>query len=150
MVYRQRTKFSRQRASSTHGWGAKKKHRGSGHRGGVGMAGTGKKAQGKKTMIWDNPLYFGKHGFKKKGEVTVYTCINLDQLQLMLPKLVAEKKVTMEGKTFIVDLPSLGYTKLLGSGKVTHSLKIKVPRASEKAAAKVAEQGGAVETESTA
>ena len=145
MVYRKRTKFSRQRAGSTHGWGAKKKHRGSGHRGGVGMAGTGKKAHGKKPMIWDNPLYFGKHGFKKKGEITVDSCINLDKLQLMLPRLVSEKKATMEGKTFIVDLPVLGYTKLLGSGTVKHSMKISVLSASEKAVAKVAAKGGSVE-----
>ena len=147
MLHRKRRKFSRMRGLSTHGWGAKKKHRGSGNRGGVGMAGTGKKAHGKKPMIWDNPLYFGKHGFKKKGEVTIDTCINLDQLELMLPKLVSGGKARMEGKTFIVDLPSLGYTKLLGSGKVQHSLNITVPRASEKARAKVQEQGGAVKAE---
>src|SRR3989338_858403 len=147
MVYRKRRKFSRQRAGSTHGWGAKKKHRGSGHRGGVGMAGTGKKAHGKKPMIWNDPLYFGKHGFKKKGEVTIDTCINLDQLELMLPKLVSGGKARMGGKTFIVDLPSLGDTNMLDSRQGQDSLNITVPRASEKARAKVQEQGGAVKAE---
>ena len=39
------------RGSKTHGWGAKKKHMGSGHRGGFGMAGTGKRADQKKTLM---------------------------------------------------------------------------------------------------
>ena len=52
MVVNKRKKFSRQRGGHTHGWGSKKKHRGSGNRGGKGMGGTGKRADQVKTLIW--------------------------------------------------------------------------------------------------
>ena len=41
---RTRKKNTRQRGSHTHGWGAKKKHRGAGNRGGRGNAGSGPRA----------------------------------------------------------------------------------------------------------
>jgi len=40
MTVNKRKKMSRLRGSHTHGWGAKKKHRGKGNKGGAGMAGT--------------------------------------------------------------------------------------------------------------
>jgi len=48
----------------THGGGARKKRKGSGHRGGKGMAGTGKRADHKKTLITKlyGNKYFGKQG----------------------------------------------------------------------------------------
>ena len=47
MTVNRRRKRVRQRGSKTHGWGAKKKHRGKGNRGGKGMAGSGKRADSK-------------------------------------------------------------------------------------------------------
>jgi large subunit ribosomal protein L15 len=46
-----RRKVSRMhgRKMGTHGWGARKKHKKSGHRGGTGMAGTGKRGDQKTT-----------------------------------------------------------------------------------------------------
>ena len=52
------------RAQTTHGWGSKKKHRGSGNRGGFGMAGSGKRADQKKSLILK---HFGKNYYGKKG-----------------------------------------------------------------------------------
>lgn len=144
MAFRKRKKKSRQRASMTHGWGAKKKHRGSGNRGGFGMAGTGKRADAKKSMIWKDILYFGKHGFKKKGIKHIITPINLKDVEAMLHKLVAEKKITKEGDRFIINLISLGYNKLLGTGDVSHKMKISVEYASGRAIDKVTEKGGEV------
>ena len=66
MVVHKQKKNKRMRgAKTTHGYGAKKKHRGSGNKGGKGMAGSGKRADQKKTMILKvfGNEYFGRHGF---------------------------------------------------------------------------------------
>lgn len=44
----------------------------------------------------------------------------------------------------LVDLASLGYTKLLGSGRVTRALSIKVASCSKSAMEKVEKAGGEV------
>ena len=144
MPARKRKKNTRQRGSTTYGWGARKKHRGSGNRGGVGRAGTGKRADCKKTMIWKDVDYFGKHGFVKKGQILKVCPINIDDIQEMLPKLLAEKKVTKEKDIYTIDLNDLGYNKLLGSGPVKEKMKITVDFASKNAIAKVKEVGGEV------
>src|SRR3989344_5304199 len=53
----------------THGGGARKKRKGSGHRGGKGMAGSGKRADHKKTLVTKlyGHGYFGKQGITSKG-----------------------------------------------------------------------------------
>jgi large subunit ribosomal protein L15 len=53
MKIKKRKKSTRMhgRGMGTHGGGARKKRKGSGHRGGIGMAGTGKRADQKKTLI---------------------------------------------------------------------------------------------------
>ena len=144
MVARKRKKSSRLHGSTTHGWGARKKHRGSGNRGGFGMAGTGKRSDGKKTMIWNNTKYFGKHGFKKKGQITKINPISLNVLQNLIYTFVQEKKIKCEGDTFVVDLGSLGYNKLLGTGVINKKMKITVDFASAGAIEKVKQAGGEV------
>jgi large subunit ribosomal protein L15 len=129
MVTYKRKKLSRQRASHTHGWGSKKKHRGAGHRGGVGMAGTGKRADQKKPSIWDKD-YFGMHGFKKKGKVISYNPINICDLSNL-------------DKTDLV-LSEFGYNKLLAKGTANKAYNITVDYASENAIAKIEEAGGKV------
>jgi len=135
MVVNKRTKFSRQRASHTHGWGSKKKHRGAGNRGGRGMAGTGKRGDQMKTLHWKDKKYFGKHGFKKKGLKKEVNTINIDYVEENLDKFLKEG---------VVDLGKLGYNKLLGKGHVKSKLKIKVDNASAKAVEKVKKAGGEV------
>jgi large subunit ribosomal protein L15 len=56
----------------------------------------------------------------------------------------SEKKE--EGKSFI-DLESLGYTKLLGAGKITKRFTVKVASCSATAAEKVKKAGGQILTE---
>jgi len=84
MKLKKRKKTSRQRGGTTHGWGARQRHRGKGSKGGKGMAGSGKRADQKKqfALIKANKAgfknYFGGKGFtsrrkKKKKE----KCINL-------------------------------------------------------------------------
>lgn len=134
MTVNRRSKNSRQRGSWTHGGGAKKKRRGSGHRGGHGFSGTGKKASQKKPSVW-NPRHIGKYGFKKKGIVKDVNTVNLEYLN----KLSLENKIKDS-----INLKDLGFNKLLGKGKLTKKLKIIVESASEKAVQRVKAAGGEV------
>ena len=135
-----RKKSKRMRAQTTHGWGAKKKHRGSGTRGGVGMAGSGKRADQKKPSILQKfgNSYYGKKGFssiKKKLK-----SINLFYLDVHADSISIKK----ENGTYTIDLRKLGYDKLLGAGNVTKKLKIICDYASENAVKKVIDQSGEV------
>ena len=150
MVVNKRSKTSRARGSWTHGWGAKKKHRGAGHRGGRGTAGSGKRADAKKPRIWAKKNYFGKHGFKYKGTKVDIKTITLTDLQDRLDSLVEKKLVAQEGDSFVIDLEKLGFNKLLGTGKVTKKLKISVPFVSAKAAEKVKSAGGKLKSQESA
>src|SRR3990170_7630159 len=88
---KKRKKASRMhgRGAGTHGWGARKKHKKSGHRGGKGTAGTGKRADQKKTLV--NMLYghkyFGKQGItSRKTKRDKRKRINLQDLEYNLEK----------------------------------------------------------------
>jgi large subunit ribosomal protein L15 len=155
MVVHKRMKSSRMRgAKTTHGFGAKKKHRGSGNRGGFGMAGSGKRADQKKPTILKlfGPSYYGKHGFKMPPEIQKKVkIINIQDLQEKLVFFVYEKLVTKEGDSFVVDLKKLGYDKLVGKGNVRFKFRINVPSISSISngvKAKVEEKGGAVNVSS--
>lgn len=141
MTYNKRAKNSRQRGSWTHGWGAKKKHRGAGHRGGRGNAGTGKKGDAKKPRYWKDPDYFGKHGFVSIQPKYVNT-INIAHLDMILDTLVKKGKATLTNGTYTIDLTKQGFTKLLGAGTTSKKININVSEASEKAAQKIQKSGG--------
>jgi len=140
MVVNKRKKFSRQRASHTHGWGSKKKHRGAGSRGGRGKAGTGKRGDAMKSSYWKDKKYFGKYGFKKKGVKKEVKAVNIDYIEENLNRFLKEGDV--------IDLEKFGYNKLLGKGNVKSKLKIKVESASSGAVEKVKKAGGEVVLES--
>jgi large subunit ribosomal protein L15 len=55
--------------------------------------------------------------------------------------------VEKEKNKFLIDLESLGYTKLLGSGKVTKPLTVKIASCSESASQKIKAAGGEVLTQ---
>lgn len=135
------------RGTHTHGWGAKKKHRGAGNRGGKGMAGTGKRADQKKPTILNvfGNAYFGKRGFHRPQKmIQIVKAINLQELQRRLDFYVEQKLVTKEKEIYVVDLKKLGYQKLLGSGKMNVKLKITAPYFSASAIKKVEEKGGII------
>ncbi|HLC64938.1 MAG TPA: uL15 family ribosomal protein [Candidatus Nanoarchaeia archaeon] len=144
MVIRKRKKNSRQRGSWTHGWGAKKKHRGSGHRGGKGMAGTGKRADSKKPSIWKDVKYFGKHGFVMHGAKFKANPINILDIEEHVSKWISEKKASESKGEVTIDLGALGYNKLLGNGKPTRKYVINVQAASKGAVESIQEAGGKV------
>ncbi|MFT4343167.1 MAG: uL15m family ribosomal protein [Candidatus Woesearchaeota archaeon] len=127
MVSRKRSKNSRQRAGTTHGWGAMKKHRGAGNRGGVGNAGSGKRGDAKKPSYWKDSKYFGMHGFKRKGIIKSVVTANVSDLDRF-----AEKA----GSTTF-SLADFGITKLLGDGLVTKAYTVTVESASSRALEKI-------------
>ena len=144
MTVNKRKKNDRQRGSKTHGWGAKKKHRGQGNRGGRGMAGTGKRADSKKPSIWKDKNYFGKHGFVSKTPKIKINPVNINFIEQHLDKFISNDLIRKEDGFYSVELEKLGYNKLLGDGKVSMKFKIKTPFASEKAVEKVKEAGGEI------
>jgi large subunit ribosomal protein L15 len=130
-------KIRKKRGSRTVGYGRVGQHRKSGSK--------GERKAGRHKHLWSyvlryEPDYFGKRGFtspkslKQKEKV-----INLGKLD-ELAKKASEKK---DEKIF-VDLESLGYTKLLGTGKVTKPLIVKVASCSKSAAEKIKEAGGQI------
>ncbi len=136
MVTNKRKKFSRYRASHTHGKGSKKKRRGSGNRGGYGMAGTGKRSDHNKPSIWATD-YFGKHGFVPQQRVEKKT-VNILDLELK------ESLSRKEKDSYVADLTSLGYDKLLGKGRATKRFIITVEHASARAVEKIKAAGGEI------
>jgi len=135
-------KIRKKRGSRTHGWGRVGQHRAGGSRGGHGKAGFHKHKW--TYAIKYEPDYFGKKGFTSpKSLKRKVNAINAGTLDEIAEKLSTKK----EGKLFI-DLESLGYTKLLGTGKVTKPLTVKVRSCSRSAAEKIKEAGGQILTES--
>ena len=128
------------------GWGHKKKHRGRGSRGGTGRAGLHKHhfVYALKNKLFDKGRLaatgFTRHSYLLwKPKI-----INLGQLDEMLPKLVEQKIAIKKDKTIEIDLSKIGVEKLLGTGKVTQPLSIKVLVTSESAKEKIEKAGGKI------
>lgn len=134
MVTNKRRKVTKYRAHTTHGGGHRKKRRGAGHRGGRGRAGSGKRGKVKKQSLGK----LGKHGFTPRSSKRKIKIISLDQLQTLIQK----KKI--QEKDGVVDLTSLGYQKLLSTGKLNLKLQIKIKQFSKKAEEKVKAAGGSI------
>lgn len=142
-----RKKFSRMRASHTHGGGAKKKRRGSGHRGGFGMAGSGKRADQKKPSILKEygNSYFGKHGFQRPQQSIIkIKAINIDKVEKSLDFYLNQSLINKEKDFYVLDLNKLGYDKLLGNGKISNKYRV-IGNVSKKAKDKIEKLGGVVE-----
>ena len=113
------------------GYGGKKRHRGKGSQGGKGWAGSTKH---KRSYVYKYaPKHFGYKGFRPPSAVlTEAVILNLDDV---------EKIAAKSGKKEI-DLTTLGYTKLLGRGKLAKALTIKIASASASAKSAVEAAGG--------
>jgi large subunit ribosomal protein L15 len=133
-------KTRKTRGSRTCGYGRIGQHRDAGSK--------GYRKVGRHKHLWSyvatyEPDYFGKHGFTspqslKRQEKT----LNLQKLEELSSTLPAEK-----GKQN-VNLTNLGYTKLLGTGKITKPLTVTVAACSKTATEKIKEAGGEVLTAS--
>lgn len=140
MKLKKRKKSSRMhgRNMGTHGRGARKKAKGSGHRGGKGMAGTGKRADQKKTLVLKlyGNKYFGKQGVtSRKTQKDKRKRINLQEIAENLDKY----KKTSEG--YEINLPNY---KILGNGEIKEKLIIKANDSSKSAREKVEKKGGEI------
>lgn len=135
-------KIRKKRGSRTQGYGRVGQHRKSGSK---GMRKAGRHKHGWSYVLRYEPEYFGKKGFAPpKSLRRKVKMINVRELDEAVEKLKGTEK---EGKIFI-DLEGLGYTKLLGAGKVAKPLVVKVPSCSKSAAEKIKEAGGEVLVES--
>jgi large subunit ribosomal protein L15 len=123
----------------THGSGARKNKRKSGHKGGIGMSGTGKRADHKKTLVlklYGND-YFGKQGITSRGtKRDTRQRINVGEISSNLEKF---GKKTAEG--FEVSLKKY---KILGKGNVDEKLIVTCFEASKSAIEKIEAAGGKV------
>ncbi len=80
--------------------------------------------------------YFGKHGFHSPQSLhRKENTLNLNRLDELAQNQTA------------INLTEMGYTKLLGTGKITKALTITVPACSKTAAEKIKAAGGQVITE---
>lgn len=131
MTARFRKKVRRMRGTHTHGWGAKKKHRGGGSRSGKGRSGMMK--HNKSWMLKNEPHHFGRWGFKVPTEArTVVRTITLRDLDTLARRLGKKE----------LDLTELGFDKLLGTGKITQPLIVKANSIVESAKSKIEAAGG--------
>lgn len=130
-------KTRKKRGSRTVGYGRVGQHRDTG--------GQPNRKAGRHKHKWSyvlryEPDYFGKTGFTSpKSLRQKLKIINVGKLDQMA-KLATETK---DDKP-LVDLEKLGYTKLLGTGRVTKPIVVKVSTASKSAADKIKEAGGQV------
>ena len=122
-------KIRKTRGSRTQGYGRIGQHRDSGSK--------GHRKVGRHKHLWSlvvtsEPNYFGKHGFTSPQSLHTndnpINLITLDQL----------------AKGSEINLTELGYTKLLGTGKITKPLTIKVATFSKTAQEKVSQAGGKI------
>jgi large subunit ribosomal protein L15 len=92
-------------------------------------------------VIRYDPNYFGKRGFTSPKSIRQkVNAINVGKLDEIAEHLSLKE----EKDKFFIDLENLGYTKLLGTGKVTKPLTVRVPSCSESASRKIKDAGGKV------
>lgn len=136
------SRTSKFRGSRTHGRG-KKAGRGAGLRGGRGNAGLHKHKW--ISIVKYNPDYFGHHGFKRpQSVVSGKVTMNLSDVEQSLPALARDGYAVQKDGKWTVDLAGLGVDKLLGSGRISTAVMVKVDEASAKAEAKLKKAGGSL------
>ena len=136
-------KVRKYRGSRTHGWGQVGQHRARGGRGGTGKAGLDKHKWS--YVIKYDPTYLEKKGFvSTKALGKKVSIINVGKLDDLANKLESEKKLERKEKKIFLDLESLGYDKLLGTGEIAKPMLVKVASYSEAASRKLEEAGGQI------
>jgi large subunit ribosomal protein L15 len=127
-------KIRKFRGSRTQGYGRVGQHRDAGSK--------GQRKVGRHKHLWSyvvthEPDYFGKSGFTSPQSLRRHeNTINLKKLEELACASQQEKPQ--------IDLAALGYTKLLGAGKVTKALTVQVPSYSKSAAEKIKQAGGEI------
>jgi large subunit ribosomal protein L15 len=132
-------KTRKHRGSRTQGYGRIGQHRKTGSK--------GYRKAGRHKHLWSyvttyEPNYFGKSGFTSPKSLKQKTkTVNINKLDELSTQHATER----EGK-LVIDLTSLGYTKLLGTGQTTKPLIINIPSASKTATEKIKKAGGQILT----
>ena len=127
-------KHRKMRGSRTQGYGRIGQHRDAGSK--------GHRKVGRHKHLWSlvanmPEKYFGKHGFHSPQ------AIHHKENTLNLNKLT---QITQPNQT-IINLTTMGYTKLLGTGKIFTPLTITILTCSKTAAEKIKAAGGKIITE---
>jgi len=144
MSVRREKKSKSLRGWRTHSWGRVGQHRRSGRKGGRGRAGLHKHKWS--WVVKYAPDYFGKHGFTRHPSITpIPKTINVGEIMERLEEWAAAGKVSKKGDKYLIDLPSLGYSKLLGRGEIEVPVIVRAFSASESAVSKIEKAGGKVE-----
>ncbi len=122
-------KIRKFRGTRTIGYGRIGQHRDSGSK--------GNRKVGRHKHLWSKvvtsePNYFGKSGF------TSPQSLHRNE------KIINLSKLDQIAQTPQINLTELGYTKLLGTGKITKPLTIQVSTYSKSAAQKVQDAGGKI------
>ena len=102
---------------------------------------------GWKRHRWSSVIRYGweigKTGFTPVNQ-PYQKAINVGDLSLGFERLLEQGHAKQAGSKYEINLGDMGYTKLLGDGKVTQPLRIMVAACSEKAASKISQAGGEV------
>jgi large subunit ribosomal protein L15 len=128
----------KKRGSRTQGYGRVAQHRKN--------ASKGNRKVGRHKHLWSyvlryEPDYFGKKGFVSPKSLRLKdNIINVKELDELAEKFAREQE---KGKP-LLDLENLGFTKLLGTGKIKKPLVIKVASFSSSAAEKIKGAGGEI------
>ncbi|MGA3110852.1 MAG: uL15 family ribosomal protein [Candidatus Bathyarchaeia archaeon] len=127
-------KIRKFRGSRTQGYGRIGQHRDAGSK--------GHRKVGRHKHLWSyvvthEPDYFGKNGFTSPQSV------HRRENTINLKKLEELARVSQQEKPQI-NLAALGYTKLLGTGKLTKALTVQVSSYSKSAAEKIQKAGGEI------
>lgn len=134
------------RGSRHNGYGIQGQHRKKGLKGGFGKTGLGKHKW--TWTVIHKPNYFGKHGFKRPQKIIEeVNIINIKDVEEKLPTWEEEEPgaINKKGTYYEIDLDTLGYQKLLSTGRVNGKYNIKVKKASKRAVEKISDAGGEVE-----
>jgi large subunit ribosomal protein L15 len=144
MTVLKRKKSTRQHATTTHGWGSRKKHRGAGSRGGRGNAGRGKRSDHKKQSYTSRGIFLGRTGFTSHSRTKKQSAINVGTLQEHIDNFTKTGKIEKKGDIYIINAKKVGYGSILGSGTLRVKLEVTAPHVSKKAEEKITAAGGKV------
>ncbi len=138
---------NKKRGSGTHGRGSSKKGRGAGNRGGRGRAGLGKKAKHHKVQAVKKGGHLGEKGFKRPQKTVKETnTINLRDIDQQIDTFVEEGYAEKTDDGYVFDAESAGFDKVLGTGRLTHTIDIKAESFSASAEQKITDAGGSAIT----
>ena len=135
-------KVRKKRGSRTCGYGQIGQHRKGGSK---GERKAGRHKHGWTYVIKYEPEYFRKKGFTSlKERSRKINVINVGELDELADKLSVGGRLERKGEKIFLDLEKLGYDKLLGMGKITKPMLVKVASHSEAAAKKIEEAAGQI------